>query len=82
VGKTHLSIALGVKGVEGGHKVLSVALEAMITRLKRAYMENRIKRQVQATCLSLPAYNPCLLQEGMRWDIYLPMSHEEGGPFF
>jgi len=35
VGKTHLAIALGVKAIEAGHKVLFLTLETMITRLTR-----------------------------------------------
>jgi DNA replication protein DnaC len=36
VGKSHLAIALGVKAVEAGHRVLFLSLESLITRLKRA----------------------------------------------
>ena len=74
VGKTHLAIALGVKAVEAGHKVLFVTLETMITRLKRAYMENRIERQIQQF-----VYPKVLIIDEMG---YLPMNHEEAGLFF
>jgi len=47
VGKTHLAVALGVKAVEAGYKVLFVSLESLLTRLSRARQENRVERQLQ-----------------------------------
>jgi len=47
VGKTHLAVALGVKAVEAGHRVLFMTLEALLTRLSRAHRENRLDRQLQ-----------------------------------
>lgn len=47
VGKTHLAIALGVKAVEAGHRVLFLTVESLLTRLARARLENRLERQLQ-----------------------------------
>jgi DNA replication protein DnaC len=74
VGKTHLAIALGVKAVEAGHKVLFLTLEAMITRLTRARMENRSDRQLQQF-----VYPKVLIIDEMG---YLPMNREEAGMLF
>jgi DNA replication protein DnaC len=74
VGKTHLAIALGVKAVEAGHKVLFLTLEAMITRLARARMENRSDRQLQQF-----VYPKVLIIDEMG---YLPMNREEAGMLF
>jgi len=49
MGKTHLAIALGVKAVEAGHKVLFLPLETMMSRLVRARQENRVDRQLQTS---------------------------------
>src|SRR5215510_6431095 len=43
VGKTHLSVALGVKAVEAGYSVVFQTLETLITRLSRAQHENRLE---------------------------------------
>jgi DNA replication protein DnaC len=74
VGKTHLAIALGVKAVEAGHKVLFLTLEAMITRLTRARLENRSDRQLQQF-----VYPKVLIIDEMG---YLPMNREEAGMLF
>jgi DNA replication protein DnaC len=74
VGKTHLAIALGVKAVEAGYKVLFVTLEWMLTRLSRARMENRAERQLQQF-----VYPRLIIIDEMG---YLPMSREEAGLFF
>lgn len=68
-----MAIALGVKAVEASHKVLSVTLETMIIRLKRAYIENRIERQIQQLVPKV------LIIDEMG---YLPMNHDEAGLFF
>ena len=47
VGKTHLSISLGVKAIEAGHRVLFLTLDQLMTRLKRAREENRFDRTLQ-----------------------------------
>jgi DNA replication protein DnaC len=74
VGKTHLAIALGVKAVEAGHKVLFLTLETMMSRLVRARQENRIERQLQQFI-----YPKVLILDEMG---YLPMNREEAGLFF
>jgi len=74
VGKTHLAIALGVKAVEAGHKVLFLTLESMITRLIKARMENRADRQLQQF-----VYPKMLIIDEMG---YLPMNREEAGMLF
>lgn len=74
VGKTHLAIALGVKSVEAGHKVLFLSLESMITRLIRARRENRVERQLQQF-----VYPKVLIIDEMG---YLPLNREEAGLFF
>jgi DNA replication protein DnaC len=74
VGKTHLAIALGVKAVEAGHKVLFLTLESMITRLTKARMENRADRQLQQF-----VYPKMLIIDEMG---YLPMNREEAGMLF
>jgi len=74
VGKTHLAIALGVKAVEAGHKVLFITLECMISRLTRARVENRVERQLQQF-----VYPRVLIIDEMG---YLPMNRDEAGLFF
>ncbi len=74
VGKTHLAIALGVKTVEAGHKVLFLSLEALLTRLTRAQKENRLERQ-----LAQFVYPKLLILDEMG---YLPMNRQEASLFF
>lgn len=74
VGKTHLAIALGVKAVEAGYRVLFVSLELLLGRLGRARMENRVERHLQQY-----VYPRVLIIDEMG---YLPMSREEAGLFF
>jgi DNA replication protein DnaC len=47
VGKTHIAISLGVKAVETGYSVLFLTLEALMTRLVKAFHENRLERSLQ-----------------------------------
>ena len=44
VGKTHLAIALGVKAVDAGHRVLFMPLDRLIATLMKAKQENRLER--------------------------------------
>ncbi len=74
VGKTHLAIALGVKAIEAGHRVLFLTLESLLTRLTRAKRENRLERQLQQF-----VYPKMLLLDEMG---YLPMNREEASLFF
>ncbi|OOH82096.1 IS21-like element helper ATPase IstB [Leptospirillum ferriphilum] len=74
VGKSHLAIALGVKAVEAGCRVLFLTLEELLTRLKRAQSENRLKRMLQQL-----VYPRLLILDEIG---YLPMSREEASLFF
>jgi DNA replication protein DnaC len=74
VGKTHLAVALGMKAVEAGHRVLFLTLESLLSRLMRAKWENRLDRQLQ-----LLVYPKVLILDEMG---YLPMSREEASLFF
>jgi DNA replication protein DnaC len=74
VGKTHLAIALGVKAVEAGHRVMFLTVETLLTRLSRARLENRLERQLQQF-----VYPRVLILDEMG---YLPMNREEASLFF
>jgi DNA replication protein DnaC len=74
VGKTHLAVALGMKALEAGHRVLFLTLESLLSRLVRAKWENRLERQLQ-----LLVYPKVLILDEMG---YLPMSREEASLFF
>jgi DNA replication protein DnaC len=74
VGKTHLAIALGVKAVEAGHRVLFLTLETLLTRLIKAQRESRLERQLMQF-----VYPKLLLLDEMG---YLPMGRQEASLFF
>jgi DNA replication protein DnaC len=74
VGKTHLAIALAVKSVEAGHRVLFLTLEELLIRLKRAQAEHRLERM-----LSQLAYPKLLVLDEIG---YLPMTRDEASLFF
>jgi DNA replication protein DnaC len=74
VGKTHLALALGIKAIEAGHSALFLTLETLMTRLKRAQVENRLERQMQQF-----VYPKVLLIDEIG---YLPLSREEASLFF
>lgn len=74
VGKTHLAVALGVKAVEAGHRVLFLTLESLIGRLSRARSENRLERQLKQL-----VYPKVLILDEMG---YLPLSREDASLFF
>ena len=74
VGKTHLAIALAVKAVEAGYRVLFLTLEQLLTRLTRARAENRLERTLQQL-----VYPRVLVLDEMG---YLPMNREEASLFF
>ena len=74
VGKTHLSVALGVKAVEAGYSVRFVTLETLITRLVKAQNENRLER-----ALKQMVYPKLLVIDEMG---YLPLSREEASLIF
>jgi DNA replication protein DnaC len=74
VGKTHLAIALGVKAVEAGYSVLFLTLEALMTRLVKAFHENRLDRSLQQL-----VYPKVLIIDEIG---YLPLSNLEASLFF
>jgi DNA replication protein DnaC len=74
VGKTHLAIALGVKAVEAGYSVLFLSLEQLMTRLVKAFNENRLERILQQL-----SYPRILIIDEVG---YLPLSNTEASLFF
>src|SRR4030065_2192408 len=74
VGKTHLAIALGVKAVEAGYSVLFLTLESLMTRLVKAFHENRLERSLQQL-----VYPKVLIIDEIG---YLPLSQLEASLFF
>ncbi|EOX9336985.1 IS21-like element helper ATPase IstB [Escherichia coli] len=74
VGKTHLAIALGVKAVDVGHRVLFMPLDRLIATLMKAKQENRLERQLQQL-----SYARVLILDEIG---YLPMNREEASLFF
>ncbi len=74
VGKTHLAIGLGVKAVETGYSVLFLTLECLMTRLLKAFHENRLERSLQQL-----SYPKMLIVDEIG---YLPLSQLEASLFF
>ena len=74
VGKTHLAIALGVKAVEAGYSVLFLSLEQLMTRLMKAFNENRLDRTLQQL-----SYPRLLIIDEIG---HLPLSNTEASLFF
>jgi DNA replication protein DnaC len=74
VGKTHLAIALGVRAVEAGYSVLFLTLESLMTRLVKAFNENRLERSLQQL-----VYPKVLIVDEIG---YLPLSNLEASLFF
>jgi len=74
VGKTHLSVALGVKAVEAGYSVLFLTLETLMTRLTKAQHENRLERSLKQL-----VYPKVLIIDEIG---YLPLSQLEASLFF
>lgn len=74
VGKTHLAIALGVKAIEAGHKVLFSTLDNLLSRLIRGKKEDRLRRQLKELL-----YPRVLILDEIG---YLPMNREEANLFF
>ena len=50
VGKTHLAVALGVKAIQQGYRVLFSSATALVTTLARAYQENRLEEKLKFFC--------------------------------
>ena len=74
VGKNHLAIALGVKAVDAGHRVLFMPLDRLIATLMKAKQENRLERQLQQL-----SYARVLILDEIG---YLPMNREEASLVF
>jgi DNA replication protein DnaC len=74
VGKTHLAIGLGVKATEAGYSVLFLTLENLMTRLVKAFHENRLERSLQQL-----VYPKVLIIDEIG---YLPLSQLEASLFF
>ena len=74
VGKTHLAIALGIKAVEAGHRVLFLTLDELLTRLRKASAEQRLDKVLQQL-----TYPKVLILDELG---YLPMSRAEASLFF
>lgn len=47
VGKTHLSVALGIKAIEHGYRVLFVSAAHLISTLTKAVAENRLEEKLK-----------------------------------
>jgi DNA replication protein DnaC len=69
-----LAVALGIKAIEVGHRVLFLTLETLITRLRRAQAENRLEWQLAQWITP-----KVLVVDELG---YLPMSREEANLFF
>ena len=74
VGKTHLSVGLGVKAIEAGYSVVFQTLESLMTRLTRAQHENRLE-----VILKQLTYPKLLILDELG---YLPLSQAEASLFF
>jgi len=74
VGKTHLAIALGIKAVEAGHRVLFLTLDELLTRLRKASAEQRLDKVLQQL-----TYPKVLILDELG---YLPMNRVEASLFF
>jgi len=74
VGKTHLAIALGIKAVEAGHRVLFLTLDELLTRLRKASAEQRLDKVLQQL-----TYPKALILDELG---YLPMNRAEASLFF
>ena len=74
VGKTHLAIALGVKAVEAGYRVLFLSFEDFLGKLRKAQVEKKLEKTLAV--LALPKL---LILDEIG---YLPRSREEASLFF
>jgi len=74
VGKTHLAAALGIRAIEGGHRVQFQTLDQLMSRLKKARQENRLERTLQQL-----SYPKVLIIDEIG---YLPLTRDEASLFF
>ena len=51
VGKTHLAIALGIKAISQGYRILFTQATALITTLGKAYAENKLEEKLKSYCI-------------------------------
>lgn len=51
VGKTHLAIALGIKAIHAGYRILFTQATSLITSLAKSYVEGRLEERIKAYCL-------------------------------
>lgn len=50
-GKTHLSVALGLKAIQRGYRTLFTSAAALIVSLNKAYAENRLEEKLKTYCV-------------------------------
>ena len=50
VGKTHLAVALGMKAVEAGYRVLFTTATDLVTTLAKAWAEHRLEERLKLLC--------------------------------
>jgi DNA replication protein DnaC len=50
-GKTHLSVAIGLKAIGRGYRTLFTSAAALIVALNKAYAENRLEERLKAFCV-------------------------------
>lgn len=74
VGKTHLSIALGIKATQHRYGVYFMTCHNLITKLNKAHKENRLDRQLQHLC----QYKLLIIDEIG----YLPIDKQGANLFF
>ncbi len=74
VGKTHLSVALGIKATEHRYGVYFITCHNLITKLNKAHKENRLDRQLQHLC----QYRILIIDEIG----YLPIDKQGANLFF
>ena len=51
-GKTHLSVALGLKAIQRRYRTCFISAAALIAALNRAYAENRLEEKLRTFCAS------------------------------
>ena len=54
VGKTHLAVALGMKAVEAGYRVLCTTATDLVTTLAKALAEHRFEERLELLCQPKP----------------------------
>lgn len=50
-GKTHLSVALGLKAIQRSYRTLFISAAALIVALNKAYAENRLEEKLKTYCV-------------------------------